>query len=152
MALRLANIYGPRQNADGEAGVVAIFTQHMLAGEQPRINGNGFQTRDYVYVGDVVEAVRAAFVPSVEGIFNVGTGIETTVNELFTRLKELTNAQCREIHGPAKKGEQMRSVLDAGKLEKETAWTQSVSLSEGLDETVKFFQQQKRWRFKPALH
>ena len=152
VALRLANIYGPRQNADGEAGVVAIFTQQMLAGEQPQINGNGFQTRDYVYVGDVVEAVRAVFVPSVEGIFNVGTGTETTVNELFTRLKELTNAQCREIHGPAKKGEQTRSVLDAGKLEKETAWTQSVSLSEGLDETVKFFQQQKHRRFKPALH
>ena len=152
VALRLANVYGPRQNADGEAGVVAIFTQQMLAGEQPRINGNGFQTRDYVYVGDVVEAVRAAFVSSVEGVFNVGTGTETTVNEIFTRLKELTNARCREIHGPAKKGEQSRSVLGAGKLEKETDWTPNVSLSEGLAETVKFFQQQKRRRVNPALH
>ena len=139
VALRLANVYGPRQNAAGEAGVVAIFTQKMLAGEQPRINGNGFQTRDYVYVGDVVEAVRAVFAPSVEGTFNVGTGIETTVNEIFTRLKELTNAQCREIHGPAKKGEQIRSVLDASKLEKETDWAPGVSLSEGLEETVRFF-------------
>ena len=147
VALRLANVYGPRQNSDGEAGVVAIFTQQMLAGEQPRINGNGLQTRDYVYIGDVVEAVRAALVPSVEGIFNVGTGIETTVNEIFTRLKELTNSGCREIHGPAKKGEQMRSALDASKLEKETDWVPGVSLSEGLDETVKFFQQQKRRRF-----
>ena len=147
VALRLANIYGPRQNADGEAGVVAIFTQHMLAGEQPRINGNGLQTRDYVYVGDVVEAVRAVFNQPVEGVFNVGTGIETTVNEIFTRLKELTNSECREIHGPEKKGEQMRSVLDASKLEKETDWAPGVSLSEGLDETVKFFQQQKRRRF-----
>ena len=151
VALRLANIYGPRQNADGEAGVVAIFARKMLTGEQPRINGNGFQTRDYVYVGDVVEAVRAVFAPSVEGIFNVGTGIETAVNEIFTRLKELTNSQCREIHGPAKKGEQTRSVLDPGKLEKETAWTHNVSLSEGLDETVRFFQQQKRRGRKPAL-
>ncbi len=147
VALRLANVYGPRQNADGEAGVVAIFTQHMLAGEQPRINGHGLQTRDYVYVGDVVDAVRAALDPSVEGIFNVGTGTETTVNEIFTRLKELTNSECREIHGPEKKGEQMRSALDASKLEKETDWAPGVSLSEGLDETVKFFQQQKRRRF-----
>ncbi len=144
VALRLANVYGPRQNADGEAGVIAIFTQNMLRGEQPRINGNGFQTRDYVYVGDVVEAVRAVFVQPVEGIFNVGTGTETTVNEIFARLKELTNSPCQEIHGPAKEGEQLRSVLDASKLEKETAWAHAVSLSEGLDETVKFFRQQKR--------
>lgn len=144
VVLRLANVYGPRQNADGEAGVIAIFAQNMLRGEQPRINGNGFQTRDYVYVGDVVEAVRAVFVQPVEGIFNVGTGTETTVNEIFARLKELTNSPCQEIHGPAKKGEQLRSVLDASKLEKETAWAHAVSLSEGLDETVKFFQQQKR--------
>ena len=144
VVLRLANVYGPRQNADGEAGVIAIFAQNMLRGEQPRINGNGFQTRDYVYVGDVVEAVRAVFVQPVEGIFNVGTGTETTVNEIFAKLKELTNSPCQEIHGPAKKGEQLRSVLDASKLEKETAWAHAVSLSEGLDETVKFFQQQKR--------
>lgn len=152
VALRLANVYGPRQHSEGEAGVVAIFTQQMLTGKQPRINGNGLQTRDYVYIGDVVEAVRAVFVPSVEGIFNVGTGTETTVNEIFTRLKELTNSQCQEIHGPAKKGEQIRSVLDVSKLEKETDWAPGVSLSDGLDETVKFFQQQQqRWRFKPAL-
>ena len=144
VVLRLANVYGPRQNADGEAGVIAIFAQNMLRGEQPRINGNGFQTRDYVYVGDVVEAVRAVFVQPVEGIFNVGTGTETTVNEIFAKLKELTNSPSQEIHGPAKKGEQLRSVLDASKLEKETAWAHAVSLSEGLDETVKFFQQQKR--------
>ena len=151
VALRSANIYGPRQHAAGEAGVIAIFTQKMLTGEHPRMNGNGFQTRDDVYVGDVVEAVRAVSLPSVEGIFNVGTGIETTVNERFTRLKELTNSQCQKIHGPTKKGEQIRRVLDASKLEKETAWTRTVSLPEGLDETVKFFQQQHR-RFKPAIH
>ena len=151
VALRLANVYGPRQHADGEAGVIAIFTQQMLTGEQPRINGTGLQTRDYIYIGDVVEAVRAALVPSVEGIFNVGTGTETTVNEIFSRLKELTNSQCREIHGPAKKGEQIRSVLDASKLEKETDWAPGMSLSEGLDETVKFFQQPRRL-FRPALY
>ncbi len=139
VALRLANVYGPRQRADGEAGVVAIFTKKMLAGEQPQINGNGFQTRDYVYVGDVVEAVRAVCIPSVEGVFNVGTGIETTVNEIFTKLKALTNSQCRKRHGLSKKGEQARSVLDSSKLKKAAAWTHKVLLSEGLDETVKFF-------------
>lgn len=147
VALRLANVYGPRQNAGGEAGVVAIFAQKMLTGEQPRINGHGLQTRDFVYVGDVVEAVQAVLVAQVEGIFNVGTGVETTVNEVFTRLKALTNSRCRKIHGPAKKGEQKRSVLNPEKLEKETDWTPSVSLSEGLEETVKFFQQQQRRRF-----
>ncbi len=144
VALRLANIYGPRQRPDGEAGVVAIFTQKMLTGEQPRINGNGFQTRDYVYVEDAVEAVRVGCFSEATGIFNVGTGRETTVNEIFTSLKTLTNAQCQEVHGPAKKGEQLRSVLDAGKLEKETDWTPAVSLSEGLEETVKFFSSARR--------
>ncbi len=143
VALRFANVYGPRQNSAGEAGVVAIFTQNLLTGEQARINGTGFQTRDYVYVGDVVEAVRAVFAPHVEGIFNVGTGVETSVNEMFTQLKKMTNSTCHAIHGPAKKGEQMRSVLDASKLEKETEWAPNVFLSEGLNETVTFFQQQK---------
>jgi len=143
VALRLANIYGPRQNSDGEAGVVAIFTKKLLKGEQPQINGNGFQTRDYVYVGDVVEAVRAVFDPRAEGIFNVGTGVETNVNEIFAELKKMTNSACQAIYGPAKKGEQARSVLDASKLAKETEWTPTVSLPGGLEETVKFFRQQK---------
>ncbi len=143
VVLRLANIYGPRQNSDGEAGVVAIFTKKLLKGEQPQINGNGFQTRDYVYVGDVVEAARAVFDPPAEGTFNVGTGVETNVNEIFAELKKMINSPCQAMYGPAKKGEQVRSVLDASKLEKETEWTPTVSLSEGLEETVKFFRQQK---------
>lgn len=143
-ALRFSNIYGPRQNPDGEAGVVAIFSQKMLNGEQAQINGNGLQTRDFVYVRDAVEAVMVAVDPGVQGIFNVGTGVETDVNDLFNQLKQLTNSSCSEIHGPAKKGEQRRSALDASKLTDETGWTPKVSLAEGLAETVKFFQQQKK--------
>ena len=143
-ALRLANIYGPRQNPEGEAGVVAIFSQHMLKGEQVRINGNGLQTRDFVHVFDVVGAVRAVMDPHVQGIFNVGTGVETNVNTIFDQVRHLTNSPCPEIYGQAKKGEIRRSVLDASKLHDETGWTPTMSLAEGLAETVKFFQQRKR--------
>ena len=143
VSLRFANVYGPRQNPEGEAGVVAIFTQKMLRGEQPLINGNGMQTRDYVYVRDVLEAVMQGVESDLSGIYNVGTGLETTVNSIFQELLVLTNASCKEIHGPAKKGELERSVLDAGKLMKETGWEAAVSLSDGLKETVEFFQEQE---------
>jgi len=143
VSLRFANVYGPRQNPEGEAGVVAIFTQKMLKDEQPVINGNGMQTRDYVYIGDVLEAVMRGINPDLTGIYNVGTGQETTVNAIFQKLQVLTNSSCKEIHGPAKKGELERSVLDAGKLTKETGWEAGVSLSDGLKETVQYFREQK---------
>lgn len=143
VALRFANVYGPRQNPEGEAGVVAIFTQKMLRGEQPLINGNGMQTRDYVYIGDVLEAVMRCLHPEVAGIYNVGTGQETTVNTIFSELKTLTNSNCKEIHGPAKTGELERSALDAGKLSKDTGWEPGTSLAEGLKETVQFFREQQ---------
>ncbi|MDW7682124.1 MAG: NAD-dependent epimerase/dehydratase family protein, partial [bacterium] len=104
VALRYANVYGPRQNPHGEAGVIAIFTQKLIKAEQSVINGNGKQTRDYVYVSDVVEMnVRALQVEGYE-YFNVGTGIETDVNVLFYKLNQLTGGFAREIHGPAKPG------------------------------------------------
>ena len=142
VALRFANVFGPRQNPEGEAGVVAIFTQKMLQGEQPLINGNGMQTRDYVYIEDVMESIMRCTNQDVTGIYNVGTGQETTVNEIFAELKALTNSGCKEIHGPAKKGELERSALDAGKLNKDTGWEAAVSLAEGLRETVRFFREQ----------
>ena len=143
VALRFANVYGPRQNPEGEAGVVAIFTQKMLRGDQPLINGNGMQTRDYVYIGDVLEAVMRSMNPDVAGIYNVGTGREATVNAIFSELKTLTNSECKEIHGPAKTGELERSVLDASKLSKDTGWEAGMSLADGLKETVQFFREQK---------
>lgn len=138
-ALRYANVYGPRQDPFGEAGVVAIFTQKMLKGEQPLINGNGMQTRDYVFVEDVVEANMAVIHNAVNGFFNVGTGKETSVNQLFRLLLDITGAQVKEIHGPEKKGEQSRSSLDHQKIHKELDWEPRVSLQEGLMKTVEYF-------------
>lgn len=139
--LRYSNVYGPRQDPEGEAGVVAIFTGKMLAGEQPIINGNGRQTRDFVFVDDVVEANLAVIGKEVQGIYNVGTAEETSINDLFRLLVELTNAGCKELHGPAKKGEQARSVVDISRLRQELGWEPKVPLREGLRRTVEFFRE-----------
>jgi UDP-glucose 4-epimerase len=139
VVLRYANIYGPRQNPHGEAGVVAIFTSKMLKGEQPVINGDGFQTRDYTYVGDVVRANVLALNYDKSDVFNVGTGLETDVNTLFRKLKILTGSNCEEYHGPAKPGEQRRSVISYDKIYKTLGWKPEVSLDEGLMLTVEFF-------------
>lgn len=143
VALRFANVYGPRQNPEGEAGVVAIFTEAMLRNGQVRINGNGLQTRDYVFVGDVVTAVMACLHSHIGGVYNVGTGEEITVNDIFNHLKKLTKSDCKEIHGPSIKGELKRSVLDTSKLQNDTGWEPTVDLLEGLEETVEFFQRKK---------
>jgi UDP-glucose 4-epimerase len=139
VALRYANVYGPRQNPEGEAGVVAIFTTKMLKGEQPVINGDGGQTRDYVFVGDVVKANVLALKTTGFSVFNVGTGVETDVNGIFRTIEAATGSACKEIHGEAKMGEQRRSVLDATKLTTQLGWRPEVSLSEGLKKTVEFF-------------
>jgi UDP-glucose 4-epimerase len=140
ISLRYGNVYGPRQNPHGEAGVIAIFLAKMLAGEQPVINGEGTQTRDYVYVGDVVKANLFALHYDTPATFNVGTGKETDVNELFTTLQRLTGSKCEKKHGPAKQGEQQRSVIDSSALQKTFGWRPSVGLQEGLQKTVEYFQ------------
>jgi UDP-glucose 4-epimerase len=139
VALRFANVYGPRQDSEGEAGVVAIFSKQMLEGGQPMVNGTGKQTRDFVYVEDVVEAIMVTLEEDIQGIFNVGTGQETTVNECYGIIKELTKCQCKDLHGAAKKGEQFRSVLDTTKIREKFGWEPQVSLQEGLNKTVEFF-------------
>jgi len=139
--LRYSNVYGPRQNPHGEAGVVAIFASRLLTGEQPIINGNGIQTRDYVYVGDAVTANLKALGYNNNDYFNIGTGIETTVNELFDSINHLTNAGIEEVYGPAQPGEQLRSVLDIQKAKKLLNWNPQVSLDEGLAKTVEYFKQ-----------
>ncbi|MCD6147770.1 SDR family oxidoreductase [bacterium] len=139
LSLRLANVYGPRQNSKGEAGVVAIFTDKMLSGNQPIINGSGRQTRDFVYVKDVVEAALLAMEKEKSGIYNIGTAKETSINEIFRKIKELTGSNCQEIHGPEKPGEQKRSCLDYSKAKKELNWRPKYNLEEGLKETVKWF-------------
>ena len=136
VVLRLANIYGPRQNPHGEAGVIAIFTDRLLRGEPCIINGDGLQTRDYVYVGDVAEAaLRALERPQVTGPVNIGTGVETTVVALFEALRAaFGHGESR--HGPARPGEQRRSVLDASRARQVLGWTARVGLDEGLRRTV----------------
>lgn len=137
--LRYANIYGPRQNPFGEAGVVAIFSTKLLKGEQPIINGSGEQTRDYVFVGDVVKANLLTLNDSANDIYNVGTGIETNVNQLFHKLNNIIGSNKEEKHGPAAPGEQMRSVITSEKLFKKFGWKPSTTLDEGLKLTVDFF-------------
>ena len=139
VALRYANVYGPRQDPHGEAGVVAIFTERLLANQPPTINGDGKQTRDYVFVGDVVRANLAALERPYVGSVNVGTGVETDVTTLYTHLRVLTGSPHPAQHGPAKAGEQRRSVIAIGRAREVLGWKPEISLEEGLRRTVEFF-------------
>lgn len=136
--LRYANVYGPRQDPFGEAGVVAIFTHKMLAGETPTINGTGEQARDFVYVGDVARANLLALT-GADGIFNIGTGIGTTVNQVYEGLRAATGYQGPVHYGPPKAGEVYRIYLDVRKAKAELGWTPQVSLAEGFRLTVESF-------------
>ena len=137
--LRYANIYGPRQDPYGEAGVVAIFSRRMLAGEQAIINGNGEQERDFVYVGDVAQANLLALDRGDGGTFNLGTGIGTSINDLFARLKAITGYTLPDAHGPPKAGEAFKVYLQADKARRELGWQPTVDLDRGLRLTVDYF-------------
>ena len=137
--LRYANVYGPRQNPFGEAGVVAIFTNKLLKNENPIINGDGEQTRDYVFVEDVVKANVIALNDNTSDIYNIGTGVETSVNELFAKLNQISGSKASEKHGPAPKGEQARSVITSDKLYKKFNWKPSIKIEEGLKKTFESF-------------
>lgn len=139
--MRYANVYGPRQNPHGEAGVVAIFIQKMMAGEAPVINGDGTQTRDFVFVGDVVRANLFALEKARNDIFNVGTGIETNVNQIFQGLNTHIGRGTPEEHGPAKEGEQQRSVISYEKTKSQLGWEPVVTLHDGLNKTVDYFRE-----------
>ncbi len=141
--LRYANIYGPRQNPFGEAGVVAIFSSKLIKGEQPVINGIGEQTRDYVFVGDVVQANLITLNDKESDIYNIGTGKETNVNQLFGLLNKIIGKNKEEKHGPAAPGEQLRSVITSDKIFKKFGWRPSAALEEGLKKTVEFFAKNK---------
>ncbi|MGH7803484.1 MAG: NAD-dependent epimerase/dehydratase family protein, partial [Candidatus Binatia bacterium] len=140
-ALRYANIYGPRQNPHGEAGVVAVFADRILEGKAPRINGDGLQTRDYVYVGDVVEVNRKVVASPFVGPLNVGTGIETDVVTLTESLLRHSGTKLRPEHGPAKAGEQRRSVLDASLATRALGWRPAMPFDKGLGETFRWFRE-----------
>ncbi len=138
-ALRYANVYGPRQDPHGEAGVVAIFAGKMLRGEPITVNGDGKQTRDYVFVGDVVQANLAALEREPCGAVNIGTGVETDVNRLAELMLEASRSASEVKHGPAKAGEQRRSVIDCTKAAERLGWRPTVPLAEGLRRTVEWF-------------
>ena len=138
VVLRLANVYGPRQNAEGEAGVVAIFTERARRRRPCRVNGDGEQTRDFVFVTDVADAVlRAVEAPRTDGIFNISTGRETSVNQLVAELQQVISTPLFLEYGPARQGEQRRSVLDSRLAERQLNWKATTPLAEGLALTVK---------------
>ncbi len=133
VSLRYGNVYGPRQDPHGEAGVVAIFLGRLAGGERPRIFGDGRQTRDYVYAGDVARATLAAV--GKRGVFNVGTGIETSVLELYELCWKVAGSELEADHAEARLGELQRSVLDVTRAERELGWRPEVGLEDGLRRT-----------------
>ncbi|RPH69486.1 MAG: NAD-dependent epimerase/dehydratase family protein [Myxococcaceae bacterium] len=139
VALRYANVYGPRQNPHGEAGVVAIFSERLLRGEICIVNGTGKQTRDFVYGPDVARANLLAATGEIEGPINIGTGIETDVNRLYALLARAAGVDRPAQHAPEKPGEQMRSSVDPSLAAKVLGWRPAVALEEGLQRTVGWF-------------
>lgn len=149
--LRPGNVYGPRQDPHGEAGVVAIFSTQLLAGRAPVINGDGLQTRDYVFVMDLVEA-GVRLLDGRLGRYNVGTGRETSVVELAQLLGQAIaelgqgggGLPPEPVHGPGRSGEQRRSCLDCSLIQAQLGWRPEVDLSEGLRRTVAYFAERSR--------
>jgi len=135
VSLRLGNVYGPRQEPHGEAGVVAIFMGLLNEGGTPKIYGDGRQTRDYVYVLDVVRAMLAALGRDAGGVFNIGTGVETSVLELYEAVQRVTRSGSEAELAPPRLGELQRSVLDVSLAARELGWRPRHSLDDGLAET-----------------
>ena len=136
VSLRYGNVYGPRQDPLGEAGVIAIFCGKLLAGERPTVFGDGLQTRDYVYVGDVVEANLAAAAPRADGAFNIGTGVPSTVLELVEALRPQADDGFEPEHAPERQGEVRHIHLDCTRAEAELGWRAATGLDEGLERTL----------------
>jgi UDP-glucose 4-epimerase len=138
-ALRYGNVYGPRQDPHGEAGVVAIFAGRLLRGEPCTVNGDGKQTRDYVFVDDVARANLLAAERRHDGPLNVGTGVETDVNRLYRVLADAAGVASPPRHGPAKAGEQLRSCIDPSAAGRILGWRPEVSIEDGLRRTLEWF-------------
>ena len=138
-ALRYANVYGPRQNPHGEAGVVAIFCLNLLSAEPPTVNGDGKQTRDFIHVADVVRANLAALDSDQRGHFNVGTGRPCDINTLFEMIEGRMEVSIGKRHGPARPGDQRTSVLDSSLIAEKLGWRPEMSLEAGVADTVDWF-------------
>ncbi len=139
--LRYPNVYGPRQDPFGEAGVVAIFTGKMLKGQEVTINGSGEQVRDFVYVEDCAKANLSLLDQGSGRVYNLGNGSGTSINEIFVELKDIIQYPLSPNYGPPKSGETFRIFLDAGRARNELGWEPSVNLHEGLSRTVAYFKQ-----------
>ena len=137
-ALALGNVYGPRQDPTGEAGVISIFAAKMIAGEAPTIFGDGNQTRDYVFIDDTVHAFVQAMDRGSGKVVNVGTGLETSVNHLYRLLSEITGFAGEPEHGPQPPGELRRMALDISSAPSAIAWKPWTHLEDGLAETVAY--------------
>ncbi len=144
VTLRYANVYGPRQNPEAEAGVIAIFTGQMLHGEQPTIFGSGDKTRDYVHVSDVVTANLLAMESGENATYNIGTGIETRDKAVFDALAQLLEYEGTPRYAPVRKGEVVRICLDCSKARKELRWQPQLSLERGLRETIHYYRERLR--------
>jgi UDP-glucose 4-epimerase len=142
VALRYANVYGPRQNPHGEAGVVAIFSQRLVAGKPCTIFGEGKQSRDFVFGKDVARANYLAFKSDFVGAVNIGTGLETDINTLYGHLADAAASTQKAIHAPGKPGEQLRSCVDNSLAKKVLGWEPTVQLADGLRQTMAFFRAQ----------
>ena len=141
VALRYANVYGPRQDPHGEAGVVAIFCGRMLEGKPCTVFGGGKPTRDYIFVGDIVRANLAALSSTVSGAVNVGTGVETSTNDLYATLASIAGVKSKPEYGPARPGEQARSVISPALAQKMLGWRPQVALRDGLAQTLQYFKE-----------
>ncbi len=139
-ALRYANVYGPRQNAHGESGVIAIFSEMIAAGKQPIINGDGTHTRDYVYVTDVTRANELALKTDFVGSINIGTTEETTTNEVYRQVVAEFGAKMEEKHGPARPGEQITSSLDYSRAKEVLGWEPTIKFNDGVKKVVAWYQ------------
>jgi UDP-glucose 4-epimerase len=138
-ALRYANVYGPRQDPHGEAGVVAIFCGRLLEGKPCTVNGDGGQTRDYIFAGDVARANLFAAEKEFDGPLNVGTGVETDVNRVYDLLAKAAGSKEPPLHGPSKPGEQRRSCVDPAAAARALGWRPEVAIEEGLARTLEWF-------------
>ncbi|GMX57708.1 MAG: SDR family oxidoreductase [Candidatus Yanofskyibacterium parasiticum] len=139
MTLRYSNVYGPRQNSKGEAGVVAIFYGNMISGVAPEITGNGKQTRDFIFVGDVVEANVMASKSQISGFWNIGTGVETNINKIFETTAKNTDKNFKKKYIPARAGELQRSCLDFSAARRNLGWIPKISLDVGMKKTFEWF-------------
>lgn len=139
VVLRFANVYGPRQNAKGEAGVIAIFTEALMSGKAPLILGTGKQTRDFVFVEDAVRASVLAFKSESAGVFNVGTGKEHSINGVLQSLQSITRSSLKVRRGVLREGELRRSCLDSSKMRRHMGWKPEYNLERGLEKTVESF-------------